>query len=174
MLGKQLGVEFFNEKLSSMCMGWLSDDVYSIRKAAAENLKRLTELFGHDWCREQIIPKIEKMQSSASFSQRLTALYAVQVLISSLSVKIVETSLLPLVAAMSADSVANIRFTVAKTIQVAVPVLRAKDTLASSASAILLKLSSDPDRDVRFYSTKVSCLFVQQHIFSPSFFSGIG
>jgi serine/threonine-protein phosphatase 2A regulatory subunit A len=39
LLAKQLGKEFFTEKLSSLCVGWLGDDIASIRRAAAANLK---------------------------------------------------------------------------------------------------------------------------------------
>jgi len=39
LLAKQLGKEFFTEKLSSLCVGWLGDDIASIRQAAAANLK---------------------------------------------------------------------------------------------------------------------------------------
>ena len=38
-LAKQLGKEFFTEKLTSHCVGWLRDDISTIRQAAAENLK---------------------------------------------------------------------------------------------------------------------------------------
>uniref|UniRef100_A0A7S4JZK8 Uncharacterized protein n=1 Tax=Odontella aurita TaxID=265563 RepID=A0A7S4JZK8_9STRA len=39
LLAKQLGEDFFSEKLSSLCVGWLGDDISSIRQAAATNLK---------------------------------------------------------------------------------------------------------------------------------------
>ena len=38
-LAKQLGKEFFTEKLTALCVGWLGDDISSIRQAAAKNLK---------------------------------------------------------------------------------------------------------------------------------------
>jgi serine/threonine-protein phosphatase 2A regulatory subunit A len=46
LLAKQLGKEFFTEKLSSLCVGWLGDDIASIRRAAATNLKVNQMLFG--------------------------------------------------------------------------------------------------------------------------------
>lgn len=45
LLAKQLGREFFTEKLSSLCVGWLGDDIASIRRAAAANLKVRVEEF---------------------------------------------------------------------------------------------------------------------------------
>jgi hypothetical protein len=38
-LAKQLGKDFFSEKLTTHCVGWLRDDISTIRQAAAENLK---------------------------------------------------------------------------------------------------------------------------------------
>ena len=39
LLARQLGKDFFTEKLTALCVGWLGDDIASIRKAAAVNLK---------------------------------------------------------------------------------------------------------------------------------------
>ena len=38
-LARQLGKEFFTEKLTSLCVGWLEDDISTIRQAATINLK---------------------------------------------------------------------------------------------------------------------------------------
>ncbi|OPJ76062.1 hypothetical protein AV530_002806 [Patagioenas fasciata monilis] len=42
LLAGQLGVEFFDEKLNSLCMAWLVDHVYAIREAATSNLLGIT------------------------------------------------------------------------------------------------------------------------------------
>ena len=39
LLANQLGKDFFTEKLTALCVGWLGDDIASIRLAAAANLK---------------------------------------------------------------------------------------------------------------------------------------
>ena len=39
LLAGQLGVDFFDEKLNSLCMTWLIDHVFAIREAATNNLK---------------------------------------------------------------------------------------------------------------------------------------
>ena len=41
LLAKQLGVDFFDGKLSKLCMTWLEDCVYSIREAATKNLQQV-------------------------------------------------------------------------------------------------------------------------------------
>ncbi len=61
LLASQLGVQFFDEKLSTLCMSWLGDTVFSIREAATQNLKKLTEVFGVEWASEAIIPKVMAM-----------------------------------------------------------------------------------------------------------------
>ena len=38
LLAKQMGKEFFSEKLSSLSVGWLGDPISTIRLAAANNL----------------------------------------------------------------------------------------------------------------------------------------
>ena len=43
------GVEFFDEKLNSLCMSWLVDGVFAIRSAATANLKKLVAIFGIEW-----------------------------------------------------------------------------------------------------------------------------
>ena len=54
----QLGVEFFDEKLNTLCMTWLVDHVFAIREAATNNLKKLVEKFGVEWAQTTIIPKV--------------------------------------------------------------------------------------------------------------------
>ncbi|KAK7808596.1 hypothetical protein U0070_015956 [Myodes glareolus] len=61
LLAGQLGVEFFDEKLNSLCMAWLVDHVYAIREAATSNLKKLVEKFGKEWALATIIPKVLAM-----------------------------------------------------------------------------------------------------------------
>lgn len=178
MLAKQLGVQFFNEKLINLTLAWLGDVVFSIRKAAAQNIRHLTEIFGEDWARTNIVPRIREMQSNAAFAKRMTALFAVQVLLSAsaavtthptacagssratktptLSHGMVLEVLLPIVLAMASDPVPNIRFTVAKTLAhlAVTPTSSAKNDVLvlSEISPVLAKLAADVDRDVRSFA----------------------
>ncbi len=79
LLANQLGVKFFDEKLSSLCMGWLGDTVFSIRDAATKNLKKLTEVFGVDWASEAIIPKVMAMGNHPNYLYRMTTCFAITV-----------------------------------------------------------------------------------------------
>jgi serine/threonine-protein phosphatase 2A regulatory subunit A len=166
MLAKQLGKNFFDERnsnsatLLNLCMEWLSDEVAQIRKAAAENIYSLSLEFGEEWTIHEIMPKIRKLKSHSKFSQRMTALHSIQVLLrpKCLSLETIKYSLLPIIIEMSSDSVPNIRFTVAKTLQTICNILVTdsnSSNLLLEVSEILLKLLSDFDRDVRFYAEKV-------------------
>lgn len=79
LLASQLGVQFFNEKLSTLCMGWLGDTVFSIREAATTNLKKLTEVFGVEWASENIIPKVMTMGQHPNYLYRMTTCFAITV-----------------------------------------------------------------------------------------------
>jgi serine/threonine-protein phosphatase 2A regulatory subunit A len=79
LLAKQLGVEFFDEKLGNLCMSWLGDTVFSIREAATQNLKKLTEVFGVEWAKATIIPKIMTMGNQTNYLYRMTTCNAITV-----------------------------------------------------------------------------------------------
>lgn len=79
LLASQLGVKFFDEKLSTLCMSWLGDTVFSIREAATQNLKKLTEVFGVDWASEAIIPKVMAMGQHPNYLYRMTTCFAITV-----------------------------------------------------------------------------------------------
>lgn len=79
LLASQLGVQFFDEKLSTLCMSWLGDTVFSIREAATQNLKKLTEVFGVEWASEAIIPKVMAMGTHTNYLYRMTTCFAISV-----------------------------------------------------------------------------------------------
>ena len=79
LLASQLGVKFFDEKLSTLCMSWLGDTVFSIREAATQNLKKLTEVFGVAWASEAIIPKVTAMGQHPNYLYRMTTCFAISV-----------------------------------------------------------------------------------------------
>lgn len=79
LLASQLGVKFFDEKLSTLCMSWLGDPVFSIREAATQNLKKLTEVFGVEWASEAIIPKVMAMGQHPNYLYRMTTCFAISV-----------------------------------------------------------------------------------------------
>jgi serine/threonine-protein phosphatase 2A regulatory subunit A len=85
LLAKQLGVAFFDEQLGNLCMSWLGDNVFSIREAATINLKKLTEVFGVDWAKQAIVPKVLQMGAHPNYLYRMTTIFAITVSIIVLS-----------------------------------------------------------------------------------------
>lgn len=79
LLASQLGVEFFDEKLNTLCMSWLGDTVFSIREASTQNLKKLTEVFGVEWASQAIVPKVMEMGRHPNYLYRMTTCFAVSV-----------------------------------------------------------------------------------------------
>lgn len=101
LLASQLGVKFFDEQLSDLCMGWLGDTVFSIREAATQNLKKLTEVFGVEWSKESIIPKVMAMGQHPNYLYRMTTCFAISVSLVNLALCVVHANcprLLPLLS----------------------------------------------------------------------------
>lgn len=79
LLAKQLGKAFFDEQLGNLCMSWLGDNVYSIRESATVNLRKLTDVFGVDWARQTIVPKVLQMGTHPNYLYRMTTIFAITV-----------------------------------------------------------------------------------------------
>jgi serine/threonine-protein phosphatase 2A regulatory subunit A len=176
LLAKQLGVEFFDEKLGNLCMSWLGDTVFSIRQAATLNLKQLTDVFGVEWARQTIIPKVMAMGDQRNYLYRMTTCAAITTLAPAVNVAAIEEFILPMIHKLIRDPIPNIRFNVAKSYGVLIDVLRklpAEGTLANvkpdSAAGPsdlgleliqkqivpnLEKLQADSDVDVRFFAAQ--------------------
>jgi serine/threonine-protein phosphatase 2A regulatory subunit A len=144
LLASQLGVQFFDEKLSTLCMSWLGDTVFSIREAATQNLKKLTEVFGVDWASEAIIPKVMAMGQHPNYLYRMTTCFAISVSLSdmvifckyflltvllktlapAISLEVIKDSILPMMDKLVSDDIPNIRFNVAKSYTILIDVLK--------------------------------------------------
>ncbi|MCO5549546.1 hypothetical protein L7F22_003018 [Adiantum nelumboides] len=158
LLANQLGVEFFDEQLSNLCMSWLGDTVFSIREAATVNLRKLTEVFGVDWARNTIIPKVLQMGAHPNYLYRMTTLFAITTMAPSLNTSVIVDSVLETVLPMVNDPIPNIRFNVAKSFEVLAQVLNetpeGKAVIKSKILPGLEKLKDDQDADVRFFAQK--------------------
>ncbi|KAK4773919.1 hypothetical protein SAY87_028938 [Trapa incisa] len=115
-------------------MQWLQDKVYSIRDAAANNLKRLAEEFGPDWAMGHIIPQILEMSKHPHYLYQMTILHAISLIAPVMGSEIVCSKLLPLVINSSKDRVPNIKFNAAKVMQSLIPIFD------QSASSLYLSL----------------------------------
>ncbi len=123
LLANQLGVQFFDEQLSNLCMSWLGDTVFSIREAATVNLKKLTDVFGVEWARQTIIPKVLQMGTHPNYLYRMTTIFAITTMAPSLDTPAITGDVLETVLPMVSDPIPNIRFNVAKAFEVLSSVL---------------------------------------------------
>ncbi|KAI2656221.1 hypothetical protein H4Q32_013083 [Labeo rohita] len=114
---KWRGVEFFDEKLNSLCMAWLIDHVFAIREAATCNLMKLVEKFGAEWAQNTIVPKVLGMANDSNYLHRMTTLFCINALSEVCGQEITTKHMLPVVLKMSTDQVANVRFNVARSLQ---------------------------------------------------------
>mmetsp|Transcript_9695 Transcript_9695/g.16828 ORF Transcript_9695/g.16828 Transcript_9695/m.16828 type:complete len:582 (+) Transcript_9695:62-1807(+) len=152
LLAQQLGVDYFDDKLLNLCMSWLGDTVFSIRDAATNTIKRLTEVFGVEWARQHIIPKVLKYQDNSNYLYRMTVFFAFTVLAPVVGQDVVVQDFLPVIIKLAKqDTVPNIRFNAAKCFQGIIPML---DTsfVQKEVKPCLVQLLDDQDRDVKYYA----------------------
>ncbi|CAG8697150.1 9834_t:CDS:2, partial [Acaulospora colombiana] len=158
LLASQLGVTFFDEKLGNLCMSWLGDNVYSIREAATVNLKKLTEVFGVEWAKSTIIPKVLAMGTHPNYLYRMTTIFAITTMAPAVTPEVIRDHILPTVNNLVSDPIPNIRFNVAKSYEVLIPVLkRSPETgvlLETQVKPALDKLREDSDADVKYFAEK--------------------
>ncbi|KAI8848938.1 armadillo-type protein [Chytridium lagenaria] len=137
LLASQLGVAFFDEKLGNLCMSWLGDCVFSIREAATINLRKLTEVFGVEWAKATIIPKVLAMGQHSNYLYRLTTIFALTTLSQAVNGEVLKEAILP------------------TSLEQVIPVLKKLDLinlLNEHVRPALTKLNEDSDSDVRFYA----------------------
>lgn len=60
-------------------MSWLGDCVYAIREAATLNLKHLVRIFGSEWAKKSVLPKIIAMGNENNYIHRITTVFALKV-----------------------------------------------------------------------------------------------
>jgi serine/threonine-protein phosphatase 2A regulatory subunit A len=148
-LARNLGNDFFNDKLNGVCIGWLNDNVYAVREAATKNLCELVICFGEIWAVDFVIPRIERMLVHTNYLHRITAVHCIEALIKVLSVKSIESVILQLLNQASTDPVANVRLAVAKTIAF-FPRNQFLEANQIFVKDLTNRLASDTDSDVTF------------------------
>uniref|UniRef100_A0A5F9D2S5 Mannosyltransferase n=1 Tax=Oryctolagus cuniculus TaxID=9986 RepID=A0A5F9D2S5_RABIT len=155
------GVEFFDEKLNSLCMAWLVDHVYAIREAATNNLMKLVQKFGTEWAQNTIVPKVLVMANDPNYLHRMTTLFCINALSEACGQEITTKQMLPIVLKMAGDQVANVRFNVAKSLQKIGPIL---DTAAlqGEVKPVLQKLGQDEDMDVKYFAQEAISVVAQR------------
>nr|ODN96708.1 protein phosphatase 2 (formerly 2A), regulatory subunit A [Cryptococcus depauperatus CBS 7855] len=158
LLAQQLGVNFFDDKLGNLCMSWLGDTVFSIREAATINLKKLTDVFGVEWAKTTIIPKVLEMGGHQNYLYRMTTIFAITTMAPSLNASIIRDNVLDAALNLANDAIPNIRFNVAKCLETLAAVLvqtpEGQELIHRRIVPALRKLQEDSDADVRYFASK--------------------
>ncbi|CDY31621.1 BnaA03g54310D [Brassica napus] len=115
--------------------------VYSIREAAANNLRRFAEEFGPEWAMQHLVLD---MVTNPHYLHRMMVLRAISLMAPVMGSEITCSKFLPVVAEASKDRVPNVKFNVAKLLQSLIPIVD---------QSCLVDLSEDPDVvDVRYFA----------------------
>lgn len=77
-----------------------------------------------------------------------------QVLAPVVGSEVITTTILPIVTEMSRDGVANVRFNVAKTLELLMAQVSDKSVVSAQIVPVLSTLNEDPDRDVKYFAQK--------------------
>jgi len=158
LLATQLGQSFFDEQLGNLCMSWLGDNVFSIRESATVNLKKLTEIFGVDWAKTTILPKIVAMAGHSNYLYRMTTVLCLTTVSPSLTLEVIRDHVLQVLIELTVDPIPNIRFNVAKSLEViSATVNDTPEGLELSKKQIVPAievLRNDADADVRYFANK--------------------
>merc|ERR1712025_1552963 len=116
-----IGIQQLSQSLLPAIVELAEDTKWRVRlaiiEAATNNLKKLVEKFGTEWAQQTVIPKVVAMSRDQNYLHRMACLFCINVLAEACGADITERLLLPTVLSMAGDSVANVRFNVAKTLQ---------------------------------------------------------
>ena len=146
--------------LNSLCLRWLADPVSSIRQAAGQNLQNLTALFGFAWAKEHVIPKLESLlQTEKNYLVRVTVASTLGLLAEKVDEVDIAGTLFPIAKAAAADSVANVRFNIAKSLEKMAKSASAGSAIRTEILEVLDGLKADADVDVKFYASEARNAF---------------
>lgn len=141
VLARQLGENFYNEKLNPISTAWLRDSIFTIREAAIENYKEISKIFGAQWASTCAVPRIVQLHTDSNYLHRLTTLFGIQALSQSCSVDTIRRQFIPVMLTLTQDRVANVRMNVAKAVKELYPVLMSQpqghqDIIVSQTSSV--------------------------------------
>ncbi|CAH8492575.1 unnamed protein product [Dicrocoelium dendriticum] len=153
LLAGQLGLQCFDDRLTSLCLGWLVDDVFAVREAAVTNLRKLMDLFGIEWASTQVIPRLVQLAGDSNYLRRMICLASLQELggADSCRPELLQKHLLPTIIQLSHDPVPNVRFKVCQILGKLGPLLDV-NSIQTIVKPSLDMLGADGDPDVVYFA----------------------
>ncbi|KAF3588534.1 hypothetical protein F2Q69_00027532 [Brassica cretica] len=107
ILVKVIGIDLLSQSLLPAIVEFAEDRhwrVYSIREAAANNLKRLAEEFGPKWAMQHLVPHVLEMVTNPHYLHRMMVLRAISLMAPVLGSEITCSKFFPVVVEASKDS----------------------------------------------------------------------
>lgn len=140
---------------------WLEDPVFAVRETAVDALHRVIRQFGPEWADVALLPRLLPLAKHRNYLRRMTLLQALGASGAVVSLTALRTHFLPVLEQLAVDPIANVRFSVARTLQALIPVLAAssassadiRETLSKTIVPLLQQLQRDSDVDVHDYAT---------------------
>lgn len=152
-LAKKLNVDLFKDKLMNLFMGFLVDNAFQIREEATKNIVRLGDIFGKQWMEDQIILKINEFKAHANYLFRINTLFIISKLKEFLDPLFINSNLISIAVSLKGDIVPNIRFNVAKCLDLLAPVMT-EENIKKEVIPCLQQLMNDQDIDVKYFAEK--------------------
>jgi len=152
LLARKLGPSLFEKELRDQCIQWLKDSVWSIRIAAAENLKQITAIFEAKWTSTHFIPEVKALAEDKKPGHRLSAVYVINHLCEVMGETACAAELVPMALALAKDSVPNIRFTAAKALANMAKYVTKKVVAEEISPELERMIQKDEDGDVVYFA----------------------
>lgn len=155
-LAQYLGESQFTSELKGLFMPWLVDPVSCVRGAAAVNFQRLTEVLGLVWAETNIVPQLRTLLEHRNYLYRISAVMCAGTMAKVVEGFFLDEHLVPIVVKLANDTVPNVRFNVAKTIQAMHKTCGSMSSSALDNQLVpcLRRLSVDQDPDVKFFASR--------------------
>eukprot|EP01017_Pseudomicrothorax_dubius_P030815 TRINITY_DN3871_c0_g6_i1.p1 TRINITY_DN3871_c0_g6~~TRINITY_DN3871_c0_g6_i1.p1 ORF type:complete len:574 (-),score=135.05 TRINITY_DN3871_c0_g6_i1:135-1856(-) len=144
-LAKALPDADFTTRLSKVITELINDKVFAVRDAAISSLRTLAESKGSPWTERNLLPLVLGQQSQMNYLNRMSTLFGLTVIVPFLPQETVIRQVVPVLQALSKDTVPNIRLNVGKTIAATKANLRGS---MESIRKVLTILASDQDSEV--------------------------
>lgn len=155
-LAQCLGEADFTKELSGLFMIWLADSVFSVRDAAAANLRRLSEVLGPAWSELNVVPQLQALLTHKNYLYRISVMLCTSTLCEVVAAPYMEKNLVPLVIKMAEDPVPNVRFNAAKAIRAMQKAPAGRSVVQATLTNCLQQLVGDKDPDVKFFAQKAT------------------
>jgi len=109
ILAHQLSPETFLNRLLPIALCQLCDPVASVRYGAISNFFKFTIVYGINWCRQHLLPRLQALAEHQSFTHRLSAALAITGLLQIFPLTVIYQEIYPIISNLLNDRVTNIQ-----------------------------------------------------------------